>query len=236
MSGAGKNADKSWVKGVADAILGLKWTCSPDNYQPSRGWPVGGEIELDGFTYDHLPTGPGLERGACWWWWWLTRNDRFSNQPYVQLASVMTAHGDQYNAAMVQYFGRSDETRHALKQGQWFRWLFLVFLFVIAGYGIGPYMLIIVLLWLFVLTVVGVGLIMLAPAGRQKKFWWCVGASFARVLPGIEITKEFSEATKDRDKLKLEGWQIAGFFVIAVLGWILGIFLVGAVTGLIQHS
>jgi hypothetical protein len=234
----GKDADNTGVSGdgFLDKLRRVLSICSSDDHPPSHGWPTVGAMQLEGFTYSHLPrTDPDVpERGVGWWLWWLKRDPEFSTQPYVQLASVMAAHGDQDNAAAVQFFGRVRETCNAWNTDQYARGLFLTVLGFFIGYGIGHYMLVIVFVWLVVLTLSGVLLLKFAPGSQDKSLWWRFGASFARVLPGIQIRKEFSDFFDEPGKLNAR--QVLAFIIILLLGWILGLFFVAAVTGLMQHA
>jgi hypothetical protein len=177
---------------LQDGMVYQPDACPTDDHPPSNGWPTAGGMELDGFTYGHLPTGGDMpERSVCWWRWWLERNREFSTQPYVQLASVMAAHGDQDNAFTVQYFGRVGETGLAWDRSQYARWIFLTVLNWAAGFGIGLHTFW-VLVWFGVLTLIGIVLLKRAPGSRQRPLLWCTGASLSRILPGIEINKELN--------------------------------------------
>lgn len=198
-------------------------------------------MELEGFTYGHLGSSAGSEsvdmreRDVCWWRWWLERDAEFSSQPYVQLAAVMAAHGDQDNAARILYFGRVRETQMAWEEGNYLRWMLLATLSIVTGYGIGTYTFR-VLLWIVGLTVIGVIVLKRSPAAGEKTFLWRTGASLSRVLPGIEINKEFSDFFDDPNRQRLKDWQIVLFSAFVMIGWVLGLFLVAAMTGLTQHS
>ncbi len=56
------------------------------------------------------------------------------------------------------------------------------------------------------------------------------------MLPGIEINKEFTDFFDDPERRRLRDWQVAVFSAFVVIGWVLGLFLVAAMTGLTQHS
>ncbi len=231
------------VGGLQDGAVGTLKTCPSDQHPPptANGWPTGQTIELDGFTYGHLGASAGTEgadmreRAVCWWRWWLERDPDFSSQPYVQLASVMTAHGDQESAAVVLYYGRSRETRMAWESGHYLRWMLLAALNVVTGYGIGTYSFR-AFWWIISLTVVGAVLLTLSPGGRQRTWLWRAGASLARVLPGIEINKEFTDFFDDPQRKRLTDLQVVIFSAFVVIGWVLGLFVVAALTGLTQHS
>jgi hypothetical protein len=64
---------------------------------------------------------------------------------------------------------------------------------------------------------------------------WCFGASLSRLLPIIEINKEFSDFFNDPERTRLKGWQAFAFSALGMIGWILGGILVVAVSGLTQN-
>jgi hypothetical protein len=67
------------------------------------------------------------------------------------------------------------------------------------------------------------------------RFFWCFGASLSRLLPVIEINKEFSDFFNDPKRERLTGWQSGIFSVIGIIGFVLGAVLVAAVSGLTQN-
>ena len=48
----------------------------------------------------------------------------------------------------------------------------------------------------------------LSPAAREKPGGrvWCFGASLSRLLPGIELNKEFADFFNDPDRVRLKFW------------------------------
>jgi hypothetical protein len=230
------------VGALQDGAVGTFDTC-PTDETPAKanGWPAGRTTKLDGFSYGHLASSAGSEgadmrdRPVCWWRWWLERDPEFSTQPYVQLASVMATHGDQEKAAAIQYYGRVRETQLAWQAGHYGRWMLLAALNVVTGYGIGSYTFR-VLGWIVALMVLGIVLLKWSPGGGQKPLLWRTGASLGRVLPGVEINKEFSDFFDDPQRQRLKDWQVFVFSAFVIIGWVLGLFLVAAMTGLTQHS
>jgi hypothetical protein len=204
------------------------------------GWPTS-SIRLDGLTYDHLSETsrqPGAEKPAsnvCWWDWWLKQDATFSEQPYLQLAKVMAAHGDQGDAADIAYYGRLRGTRLAWDGGQYGRWLLLFLFDVTVGYGIGGYSWH-ALIWVVGLTVLGARVLQSSHGGSKHSMCWRFGASMSQVLPIIEINREFSDFFNDPKRKNLSGRQSAIFSVLSVIGWALGLFIVAALSGLTQHS
>jgi hypothetical protein len=225
---------------LQDGPVGKRDSCPTDEHppQPPNGWPTAKTIAFDGFAYNHLGASAGAagsnmrERRLCWW---LERDADYSSQPYVQLASVMTAHGDPDNAAGVLYYGRVRETRLAWADGAYQTWLMLAALNVATGYGLGTYTFR-AFWWITFLTAVGVVLLTWSPGAGGKSLVWRTGAALTRLLPGIELNKEFTDFFDDPERRRLKGWQVAVFSAFVVIGWVLGLFLVAAMTGLTQHS
>ena len=123
----------------------------------------------------------------------------------------------------------------AWEAGNHVRWMLLAALNVVTGYGIGTYTFR-SLLWIIALTAIGVVLLKCSPGGQKKPLLWQTGASLARVLPGVEINREFTDFFDDPKRERLKDWQVIVFSAFVVIGWMLGLFLVAAMTGLTQHS
>jgi len=47
---------------------------------------------------------------------------------------------------------------------------------------------------------------------------------------------EFSDFFDDPQRQRLKDWQVFVFSAFVIIGWVLGLFLVAAMTGLTQHS
>jgi hypothetical protein len=65
---------------------------------------------------------------------------------------------------------------------------------------------------------------------------WCFGASLARLLPVIEINKEFTEFFNDPERERLNWWQSIVFSALGIVGFVPGAILIAAVSGLTQGS
>jgi hypothetical protein len=214
-------------------------------------WPP--VMDLEGLHFDRLG-GVGGERSADMrrrtpeqWIDWLARDQTFSPQPYNQLATVLTAAGRRDTAEAILFAGREREreetwSRPGIGFWQWLRhdfqsWIWLSFLSVVSGYGIGVYTFR-VLWWVVGFTILGAAVLWFSPYARQRSVAWRLGASLHRLLPIVELSKEFKDFfdnTKEPDKpLKLNGWLMAFFSGIALAGWVLGFFLLAAMGGLTQ--
>jgi hypothetical protein len=62
------------------------------------------------------------------------------------------------------------------------------------------------------------------PAARKKHRGklWCFGASLVRLLPVIEINKEYTEFFNDPERDRLDWWQSIVFAALGIVGWLLG--------------
>ena len=119
---------------------------------------------------------------------------------------------------------------------KWGVWLLHTALCYVAGYGIGLYTFRVVW-WVIGLSLVfGALLWWLSPAARKepRARVWCVAASLSRLLPVIEINKEFTDFFNDPNRERLKFWPGTLFSALGVLGWFLAAVLIVAVSGLTQ--
>jgi hypothetical protein len=200
-------------------------------------WPAKDHLHLDGFTFAHLggfqgDTGPEMRgRGMDWWDDWVKRDSAYSPTPYEQLAAALVASGDRGGADEIRFLSR---VRERETEESWWRWVFSGFLQYVAGFGIGDYTFR-VLYWVIGIAAAGaVYLWKCVPAARAHGPVWCFGASLARLLPVIEINKEFSTFFDDPQRTRLTGRQSFVFSAIGMAGWVLGAILITAVSGLTQ--
>jgi hypothetical protein len=208
---------------------------SPDAWPPV--------IHLEGFHYDRLGSAGGGDenemhrRAPREWTDWIERDPVFSAQPYTQLSSVLLAAGDRGKAEAIQFAGREAERHH---ESDWLTWAWLTVLAGVAGYGIGLYTFF-VLGWVLLLTAVGAVLLWLSPQARAHRFVWRLGASLHRVLPVIELSKDYTDFF---DGLSQEPiiplWRkhlLQMYFAgHAIAGYVLGFFLIAAMGGLTQKG
>jgi hypothetical protein len=98
-----------------------------------------------------------------------------------------------------------------------------------------------VLLWVLGLTVLGADVLWYSPNARRHRYPWRLGASLHRLLPVIELSKEFTvffdnPPPKPGDQPNLSRFQMAYFAGHAIAGWVLGFFLLAAMGGLTQKG
>jgi hypothetical protein len=198
-------------------------------------WPA--RVDLEGFTYSRLP-GNG-ERTVEQWENWLQKSTygekHFNPQPYTQLSKILTEAGHRDQGLALQFAAREGERRQAARSGDWAHWFGLSALRWLSGYGIGMYTFI-AIPWVLGSVVIGVLALRRSRAARANGVWWCIGASTERLLPIIELNKEFSEFFFDPKRERLHGWQLAFFGLYGLWGWVLGLLLIAAMSGLTQGS
>lgn len=202
------------------------------------GWPQSGDLRMRGFVFTSLGVSEfeGLSCGAQWWDHWARLDPEYSPQIYAQLASIFSSHGDRREAEEIRYLGRmrQQETLSGLS----FIWSLISQYF--AGFGIGTYASRAVIAWVAAISFFG-AVILWERVERKKDygqdFMWCWGASLSRLLPIIKLNIEFDEYFAHKDhRERLKGWPSFFFACVAVLGWALGVILLGAVSGLTGKS
>ena len=250
--------DSAWREAQCDFADGTKKptlilrNAHVTGFQDSAdAWPP--KLDLEGFHYDRIGgmagvgglanSGPDDMRGrkSEKWTDWLERDPIFSTQPYAALSSVLATAGRRDTADAVQLAGRERERREVCSN--WdrpFYCAWLTFLFYVAGYGIGLYTFF-VLLWVAGLTGLGADILWYSPNARRHGYVWRLGASLHRLLPIIELSKEFNDFFDNPPPTpgttpNLSRFQMAYFAGHAVAGWILAFFLLAAMGGIIQKA
>jgi hypothetical protein len=206
------------------------------------GWPPVHRVELEGFSYDHLgsldsePAESGTRtRSAADWADLLGRNATYSPQPYVHLAAVLTGEGRRDDGDTILFYGRERERQEVCARHAWVQCGWLGLLRWTVGYGIGNRTFM-ALGWAAGLMVFGFVVLFFGVSdARRNGVAWCLGASLSRIVP-IEFNKEFTEFFYDPQRSRFRGWQLTVFAGITLLSALLGLFVVGAITGLTQRG
>jgi cytoskeletal protein CcmA (bactofilin family) len=203
-------------------------------------WPTAGNLILDGFTFNRLggadtETAEQLARpgGMKWWDEWARRDPYYRPNTYAQLATALLSAGHHDAADDIRYFDRVRQ-RETERLGSW---VVSGVLQYVAGFGIGTYTFR-VLYWIVGITL-ALALYLWCFVADARTYnhgiLWCIGASLSRLVPVIEINREFSEFFYDPERERLTGFQSALFSCAGVIGWFLGGVLVVAVTGLTHN-
>ncbi|MGB7044821.1 MAG: hypothetical protein WBD65_07910, partial [Methylocella sp.] len=223
----------SWTGRSWETGLTLRNTHVGNLMDAKDAWPDREHLHLDGFSFNHLggyagETGPEMrERGMDWWDNWARLDPDYSPAPYAQLAAAFTNAGDRDAANEIRYYGRvrERETERGLA------YILSGAVQYVAGFGIGSYTFR-VLYWVIGISLAGAVLLwMKVPAAKQHGPIWCFGASLARLLPVIEINKEFTAFFDDPKRERLTGWQSFIFSAMGMVGFVLGAILIAAVSG-----
>jgi hypothetical protein len=91
------------------------------------------------------------------------------------------------------------------------------------------------------LTAIGAAVLWFSPIARRHGLFWVFGASLHRLLPVVELSKEFEDffdnpPTNTGEPRNLNRFQTAYFAAHALAGWVLGFFLLAAMGGLTQKA
>ena len=233
---------------ASDAKLVLKnahaGVIQNENEQPSgAAWPAA--VDIEGFTFDHFAHDPSVE-------WldqhWLSNSAEFQPASYARLAKYFDDEGRREQDEDVMFAEKTRETRQAwnhcstLQLASCAHAAGLMALRALIGYGIGN-RLFWALYWALGLTIVGALVLRQTRDEQQQRvLWggagkgrlWCVGASISHLLPLVELNKEFKDFFDDPERRRLAPWQLIYFAIHAIMGYVLGSFVVAAITGLTQ--
>jgi len=201
-------------------------------------WPEKGDLHLDGFALSRFggfgenEDSGAFKRGVKWWDDWARRDPNYSPSPYQQLAAAFAASGHVEMADQLRY-ARYEREQENLG---FMAWIWSWPLKWIAGFGIYPHR---VLYWIAVISLGGAAYLWAYSKGVRDAghgVIWCFGASLSKLLPVIDINKEFKDFFDDPTREKLTEFQTFVFSLIGLLGWFLAAILVAAVSGITGKS
>ena len=197
------------------------------------------KVALDGFTFDRWVDPDPRTLGSHWYLnEWLARLDTFSPGPYNQLAAVMDAQGHPVIAADLRY-GRSHAERLQVPWSQPERWRRELYRLVL-GYGYRPWR---ALGWHAVLWFIGFVVLQIRlqpdPCRLARRNWAVTASewtpsqaawfSLDRLLPAAKIADLGEYPTPDPK-------QAAWLRVQQLCGWVLTLFIVGWLGGLLVQA
>jgi hypothetical protein len=191
------------------------------------------------------PSFDGSQRSLLWWKF--DRRVSFNPQPYTVFANYFQGEGDKEHADEIRYRSKFSEMEDDYRQRNWMPALGLTVLWIVAGFGIGKDAFFHLLGTLAGSIVLGVIIISRSPVIRKacwdREKWgiktkynllWLIGACVERLLPIIELRKEFRDFFED--DASLTGFQKVFFIVYSFWGWLLGILILAVLSGLTQGS
>jgi hypothetical protein len=194
----------------------------------SGAWP--NQLDLNGFTYTHLGgIGAGgindiAAREVSFFIDWLKKQEKYSPQPYEQLASVLKKEGYKVKAEIILYESRNRERKERLMGLEWLKSFFI---WVFIGYGY--YSILFVAIWTIIFTVLGVSILNYSGQCQSKGikafgFFY----SFHMFLPFINISESYN-------KIDLDGYALYYFYFHKFVGYILALYLIAGLTGLVDR-
>jgi hypothetical protein len=196
-------------------------------------WPR--RLHLGGFTFSRLGGFDGdsevemLARGPRWWETWLRLDPSAS---YEQFAAAFAAFGYRNEADDIRYLNevRTDE----IDGGSIGRYVARY----VGGYGIGSYAFRSVY-WALILSLIGAGILRLRVPGVAAAghgLVWCVGASLNRLLPVLNLKKEFADFFDNPGLNKFTRWQDLFFTFLGMFGWMVSAFVIAAMATITHGS
>ena len=212
-----------WIDG---GVLDLRSTSVGAVDDAPTAWPR--TIRLAGFSSERprgstTPEGQDIaSRSSAWYRNWLTNDDtdEFSAQPYLHLEQTLRDAGerDVADAIAIQRIDREWRNLSILSKG--IRLLYRI----TVGYGYKPQW---AVYWVALLLIVGWVTAQLQPEFRvQHRIRSSLLFSIDHVVPLIT----FRKANADADLGKMAPWSRRTFCVLKAAGYVLGAFLVAALT------
>jgi hypothetical protein len=193
----------------------------PLNQFPSR-------IEFDGCHFESLGVwGPSREQGiesetAVGYKNWLTRQTRYSAQPYARLASVLRERGRYSEASEVAYASseRARETSTGLRR------IYLTLDWLLVGHGERVYY---CLYWIILIVPVGAFVITHSDAGKRAGLRYGIAYSIDMLLPVFKLRQSHYD-------IDIEDSARYYFYFHKALGFLLATLLVTTVARLISKG
>jgi hypothetical protein len=109
---------------------------------------------------------------------------------------------------------------------------------LVAGYGIGSYAFRSAY-WALALALLGSVIMRFWVKGVAEAnhgWFWCLGASLNRLLPVLNLKKEFADFFDDRAINQFTPQQDFFFTVLGLLGWMVGAFVLAAMATITHGS
>jgi hypothetical protein len=153
---------------------------------------------------------------------WLAKQEDFSPQPYYRTQHILLESGDSRAAAAVGYAGRDRELTQAWRDRQIGMAIYLTFSKFVIGYG---YRIWLSVLWAIGFVLLGAIIFRRTNEARAEHMPYGLAYSFDTLLPLIKL--------RDRHyHIDIAGPARYYFYLHKLAGWILGIFIIGGLSGL----
>jgi butyrate kinase len=202
------------TKWLGDATLNLN-DAAVGGIDLSHSWPD--KIHLNGLTYHNLSNlAENFNREQAETWF---GKQRYTPQPYEQLASVLQANGLIADATAIRYAGREQEQK-TTPHGLYKAWLVLLHYSIGFGYHLE-------FAFYWAVAFVLLGWAVLYATGQRTKHGITLGLtySFDMLLPLVQLRK------KNYD-IDLDPWPQRYFYAHKIIGVVLTSFIVAGISGL----
>ncbi|MFM0166875.1 hypothetical protein PQR39_41435 [Paraburkholderia sediminicola] len=189
-------------------------------------WPDHVDLrDLSFKSYQGDASGPGLRMSATDWFpLWLSKStsDPFNPQPYEQVRTYLVGIGEQEAAKAVGVSEKNLELKQACASRNFINCVFLATSWATIGYG---YELWRAALWSIGFILVGAAVFRRTPEAAAAGMPYGLAYSFDTFIPLIKLRERHYE-------IHVDGPARYYFYVHKLAGWMLGSFLVAAVSGL----
>lgn len=207
--------DLGWKINLSHAKVGV--LRAEENSWPSEP----GHVDLTGFTYERIKDGTGKTIGEIGWFEkMLNSQERFTPQPYEQLAKVLMAEGYKDKAEDILYKKRVLERKNT---DRWSRKFLMLLLEWCIGYGYRNYL---IGVWIIVFVTLGVISIWWSGERASESLAWMVSYSLDMLLPIVELEKKFTKV------IWCDPIPKYYFYFQQCVGYVLAIFIAAGLSGL----
>lgn len=240
----------TWNKKATLFLRGTEIKTLIDDAESS--WPM--TIDLSGFVYSKFAAKPGTKslsaRSTMWINDWLSKQELYTPQPYVQLASVLRSEGQREKAEDILF--ESKERERSITQDIR-TWIWLTAQWIMIGYGY--HTILYPSLWAFAFALTGCLMLWRfqnpfknpgsAPATsflplsiqnrfpsswviRVNQFFALLIYSLDRFLPAVKLREHF------RPEIRPLGWLSYWFHFQQIMGYVVAAFFIAGLSGLIE--
>ena len=169
------------------------------------------KLDVDGLTYRGAGAADQFEH-------WFSKLDRYTTQPYDELASIVQSRGNGTLATAIRYSGRERERSEAKGKS----WVWLTILRWLIGYGYYPQL---AIFWALGLVMVGAAVMRVSGEGPRNGMPFGLAYSFDTLLPIIRLRERHYQ-------IDLKSWARYYFYWHKIMGYVLASFLIAGISGL----
>ena len=213
--------DQHSIFDLSYAKIGIISTPYDEHYWPEELKLT--NFDVKGFDFEwYAPDREVKQRTGEWLKNWLAKQPQFSSQPYHRIESMLLDSGNGLAASAVGYARRDRERKQAWQDGEFGTAIFLTFSKCVIGYGYQSWLSI---GWALGFVVLGAAVFRRTRAAKSENMPFGFAYSFDMLLPLVKL----------RDKhyrIEIGGLARYYFYAHKLIGWLLGFFIVAALSGI----